>query len=37
VEKLIESNTLKIKEEDEKVKKQKELAELKEQKKYEES
>ena len=37
VEKLIESNTLKIKEEDEKIKKQKELAELKEQKKYEES
>ena len=37
VQKLIESNTLKIKEEDEKVKEQKELAELKEQKKYEES
>ena len=37
VQKLIESNTLKIKEEDDKVKEQKELAELKEQKKYEES
>lgn len=37
VNQLIESNTLKIQEEDEKVKKQQELAELKEQKKYEES
>lgn len=37
VNQLIESNTLKIQEEDEKVRKQQELAELKEQKKYEES
>ena len=37
VKQLIETNTLKINEENEKVKKQQELAELKEQKKYEES
>lgn len=37
INQLIESNTLKIKAEDEVVRKQQELAELKEQKKYEES
>ena len=37
VKKLIDSNTLKIKEEEEKLKKEQKLAELEEQKKYEES